>query len=173
MSGKNLGETKLSFAIIPLEFSDLDAVYSLDQVCFPGDVAFPRHLFAFLLKSPDCLGLCIKDQGRLAGFIIVQAINFQKAQLITLDIDPLCRRRGIGTMLLESAHNFLKKRGFQTILLEVAVNNDPALKLYKKLGYEYIITKKRYYPDGTDALQMKKTLKEGPPPPPVHGNQPF
>jgi [ribosomal protein S18]-alanine N-acetyltransferase len=168
-----LEETKFSFAITPLELSDLDAVYVLDQACFPGDVAFPRHLFAFLLKSPDCLGLCVKDRGQLAGFIIVQAINSQKAQLLTLDIDPHYRRRGIGTMLLESAHNFLKERGFQTILLEVAVRNDPALKLYQKLGYEYIRTKKRYYPDGADALQMRKTLREGPLQPPVHGNQPF
>ena len=166
-------ETRVPFAITPLEFSDLDAVFVLDQACFPGDVAFPRHLFAFLLKSPDCLGLCVKDRGKLAGFIIVQAINFQKAQLVTLDIDPHYRRRGIGASLLKSAHTFLKERGFQTILLEVAVNNEHAQKLYHKVGYEYIRTKKRYYPDGSDALQMKKTLYEGPPQPPVHGNQPF
>ena len=74
----------------------MDAVFKLDQICFSEEQAFPRDLFALLIKSSDCLGLGIKDKGRLAGFVIAQAVNRQKALLVTLDIAQAYRRRNLG-----------------------------------------------------------------------------
>ena len=39
------------------------------------------------------------------------------------------------------------------ITLEVAVNNEPAISLYKKFGFEIISTRKNYY-DNVDAYLM-------------------
>jgi [ribosomal protein S18]-alanine N-acetyltransferase len=158
MSGKNLGETKSGFEVVALEPGDVDAVFCLDQACFSKEVAFPKDLFAFLIKSPDCLCVCIKDRGKLAAFLIAQAVNLHKIQLITIDVSPDYRRKQFAKKLLEFAHNYLGQRGFKRFVLEVAVNNQSAINLYQKMGYKFLKMKKKYYPDGTDAMQMEKVF---------------
>ena len=78
--------------------------------------------------------------------------------MITLDIALDQRRRGIGKKLLEFAHSYLRERGLKEVFLETAVNNKPALSLYKKSGYQPLRTLKKYYPDGADAVRMGKKL---------------
>jgi ribosomal-protein-alanine N-acetyltransferase len=150
---------KPALELVLLENSDLEEVFELDRVCFPGKLAFPKHLFSFLLNSPDCLCLAAKDQGRLAGFVIAQAINTSKAQLVTLDIAPAWRRKSLAKRLLLTVHAFFQEHGFRSMVLEVAVNNKSAISLYEKLGYHRLGVQKHYYPDGTDALKMEKTLQ--------------
>ena len=151
-----MAENKSGLEIVPLEISDLDAVFKLDQVCFPKEQAFPRRLFALLLKSPDCLALGIKDKGKLAGFVIAQAVNPQKALLVTLDIAEAYRRRNLGKKLLDVIDIFFSSRGFKSMTLEVDVGNHSAIRLYEKLGYKRVCLKQKYYPDGADAFQMEK-----------------
>ena len=144
--------------IIPLCPSDLNPVYQLDQICFSKEIAFPKNLFAYFLSSPDCASFGIKQNKKLLGFIIVHARTKERGQLVTLDICPEHRRKKIGQKLLDFAHHYLKERGFREIFLETALNNKPAISLYQKLGYKSRGIKKSYYPDGTDALLMEKTL---------------
>jgi ribosomal-protein-alanine N-acetyltransferase len=40
----------------------------------------------------------------------------------------------------------------------VRVSNEPAKSLYQKQGYKEVTVRKRYYPDGEDALIMQKNL---------------
>lgn len=159
MSEKNSEETEeLKKKLFWLSLKDLDEVYELDQICFPKEVAFPREFFAYLLSAPDCIALGIKSGKKLAGFIIAQAQTRYRAQLITLDIAPEQRRKGLASFLLDFLHRFLKERGFKKIRLEVAYNNHPAISLYQKHGYEWKGIRKKYYPDGTDAIIMEKSL---------------
>lgn len=156
MSGKNSAE--IDPQIIPLDLSDLKQVFELDQICFSPEIAFPKNLFAYFLTSPDCASFGIKQNNKLLGFIIICARDNELAQIITLDICPEHRRKKLGQRLLVFAHNFLKQRGFKRIFLETAVNNKPAIALYLKFDYKLRGVAKCYYPDGTDALVMDKTL---------------
>lgn len=144
--------------IIRLGLSDLNRCYSLDQACFSQPLAFPKNFFLYLLVAPDCISFGIKKGRRLQGFITLQVKNREQAQLITLDIALDQRRRGIGKKLLEFAHSYLRERGLKEVFLETAVNNKPALSLYKKSGYQPLRTLKKYYPDGADAVRMGKKL---------------
>jgi len=155
MFGKNWEGTQ-RFEPIPLELRDLNQVFEIDQLCFKPELAFPKSFVRFLLSSPDCLGLGIKEEGKLIGFVIAQAENLNRVRLITLDVREEYRRRKIGEKLLEYLHQFLKAKGFSQIVLETAVDNGPAIKLYQKMGYEPVRIKKGYYPDGMDAILMEK-----------------
>jgi ribosomal-protein-alanine N-acetyltransferase len=44
------------------------------------------------------------------------------------------------------------------MMLEVGVNNAPAIALYEKLGYANISTRRDYYGPGLDAFVMRKEL---------------
>ena len=50
--------------------------------------------------------------------------------------EPECRGKGIGRMALEYLEEQVRKHGLTRIELGVFEFNEPALKLYKKLGYQ-------------------------------------
>jgi ribosomal-protein-alanine N-acetyltransferase len=42
------------------------------------------------------------------------------------------------------------------MLLEVRSDNDDARRLYERMGFQTIATRRRYYSDGSDALIMRR-----------------
>ncbi len=67
-------------------------------------------------------------------------------------------RRGIGRALLEALLAEAARRGVRDVLLEVAVDNRPAQRLYDAYGFEPVGIRRGYYqPSNTDALVMKRS----------------
>jgi [ribosomal protein S18]-alanine N-acetyltransferase len=65
------------------------------------------------------------------------------------------QRRGIGSALLGDLLAEADRAGARTVLLEVAVDNKPAQKLYAMHGFEPVGVRRGYYqPSNTDALVM-------------------
>ena len=58
-------------------------------------------------------------------------------QINALEIDENYRRQGLATMLVTAAENEARRQGFSMIGLGVEISNEPAKKLYEKLGYSY------------------------------------
>ena len=58
-------------------------------------------------------------------------------QINALEIDEDYRRRGLATMLIAAAENEARRQGFSMIGLGVEISNEPAKRLYEKLGYSY------------------------------------
>ncbi len=46
------------------------------------------------------------------------------------------RGKGIGTVLMEKAESFCRERGYSRIGLMVSSDNQPAIKLYTKMGFK-------------------------------------
>jgi [ribosomal protein S18]-alanine N-acetyltransferase len=63
--------------------------------------------------------------------------------------------------LLQTAIDEAGHRGLPSIVLEVAVDNDPAIELYNAVGFGVVGRRARYYrrPDGpADALVLRLAL---------------
>ena len=70
------------------------------------------------------------------------------------------QRQGIAAALLQALVDEAKRQGASRMLLEVRVDNDPALALYQRFGFERMGLRKRYYqPEGIDAYTMSLDLK--------------
>ncbi|MEV6374420.1 ribosomal protein S18-alanine N-acetyltransferase [Micromonospora musae] len=68
------------------------------------------------------------------------------------------QRRGVGRLLLEDLLAEATRRGARSTLLEVAVDNAPAQRLYAMYGFEPIGVRRGYYqPSNTDALVMQRS----------------
>ncbi len=80
------------------------------------------------------------------GNAIDQVSGARHAHIFMLYVAPEHRRRGIGGALVRHAEAWAKERGDRQIGLQVFVANQPALNLYRKLGYE------------TQSLWMLKSL---------------
>ncbi|MDY6783500.1 MAG: GNAT family N-acetyltransferase [Cyanobacteriota bacterium] len=70
------------------------------------------------------------------GNAIDQVVGDRYAHIFLLYVAPEYRRRGIGSALMEQAQNWARARGDRQIGLQVFCNNEAALKLYRRLGYQ-------------------------------------
>lgn len=68
------------------------------------------------------------------------------------------RNEGIGSALLKETIHISTKLKAKTITLEVNKNNEPAIKLYKKYGFEQVGLRKKYYNNKEDAILMTMSV---------------
>jgi len=85
---------------------------------------------------------------------VYKNIDYFELEAIVVNIN--FRKKGIASRLINFFEEKYTKKG-DSILLEVAVNNEAAVSLYKKIGFEIINIRKKYY-DKIDAYVMKKVI---------------
>lgn len=138
---------------------DIEELSRIDKACFPAEIAFTKGEIAFFLYHPESIAWIAEWSGRILGFLIAKLEGRSRARVITLDVVPGFRQRKIGTRLMDRLHAELKARGVEKSVLEVAVKNTPAQRLYEKQGYRYERTLAGYYGGREDAHRMVR--KEG------------
>ncbi|MBU0721111.1 ribosomal protein S18-alanine N-acetyltransferase [bacterium] len=97
------------------------------------------------------------DSGEISGYILV-LIRRKKAKIYSLGISKRFRKQGIAALLLTHAIADIKKSDFKNLILEVRIDNDAAIELYKKMGFEVESVSKKFYLDGCDAYIMELKL---------------
>lgn len=61
----------------------------------------------------------------------------QRAWLLNdLFVAPAARRAGVGRALLERAHTFARETNSKEMMLQTALDNVPAQRLYESLGWQ-------------------------------------
>jgi [ribosomal protein S18]-alanine N-acetyltransferase len=104
-------------------------------------------------------GLLAVSDGTPAGLILWR-VAADEAEILTICTLPAQRRLGVGRHLMDAAKAALKAAKIQRLLLEVAVDNDPAIALYRAFGFTDAGRRRGYYtrPEGrADALVMGLT----------------
>jgi ribosomal-protein-alanine N-acetyltransferase len=102
--------------------------------------------------------VALDDPGEVIGYagLAVQPPDEAWVQNVAVRRDR--QRAGTGRALLEALLAETTRRGAGKILLEVAVDNAPAQKLYAAYGFEPVGIRRGYYqPSNTDALVMMKS----------------
>ena len=81
-------------------------------------------------------------------------------QGIAVGVGRPYQRQGIAAALLETLIVSARRQGAKRMLLEVRVDNVPALALYERFGFTRMGLRKRYYqPEGIDAYTMSLDLE--------------
>jgi ribosomal-protein-alanine N-acetyltransferase len=135
---------------------DFDALWQMDQECFEPGISYSKAELKGFIEHPGAVTLVAADGQAIQGFVVVQAGKI--GHVITIDVSPRARRRGIGSLLLGAAERRLGTTGSRAVGLETAVDNLSALAFYKQHGYSVVRTWPRYYSNGVDALMLKKAL---------------
>lgn len=82
------------------------------------------------------------------------------AEIMTIGVGKQFQRRGIAASLMEALIARAREQGAQRMLLEVRIDNIPALALYERFGFARMGLRKRYYqPEGIDAYTMSLDLE--------------
>ena len=139
---------------------DFDALYKLDQSCFPRGIAYSKTTLRYFLELASAECLLAVEEGDIAGFILSE-MDGALAHIITLDVAEVHRRSGVGSLLLNAAEKKLSAQGVRTVFLETAVNNHAAVNFWSRHGYINEGILKRYYLGRIDGYEMRKKLTAG------------
>src|SRR6185369_13010780 len=91
------GDGKQHTATIrPVTFKDIEALYALDQACFPPGIAYSRGELRRFLGIATAVGVLADRDGTLAGFAIGYLTRGRTAHVVTLDVGTGERRRRRG-----------------------------------------------------------------------------
>lgn len=159
----------VNFYIRAFRPEDLEALWRLDQACFPPGIAYTRaellaymrRRSAFTLVAEALQSNAADGEGEakeISGFIVAERGRQPVGHIITIDVREKDRRSGLGSGLMEAVEARLREAGCRAVILEVAVDNRAALAFYKRQGYFLVKTIPRYYTTGVDAFVLKKEL---------------
>jgi ribosomal-protein-alanine N-acetyltransferase len=154
----------VDFVIRDYRAADFDRLWQIDQLCFPPGIAYTQMDLTGFVTRRKAITLVAEGKpdselaSAIAGFAVAQPIR-NIGRIMTLDIVPEACRFGLGSKLMLACEARLLAGGCRQVFLETAVNNDAAIGLYRKLGYEIVRTLPLYYPThALDAYLMGKVL---------------
>lgn len=174
--------TTEGFRLRALRRDDFDRVLELERELF-GAGAWTYGMLAEELagwgrwyivaeeSTPEVVGRAGAGRGRGSAFgrqEFTRVVGYaglwfdgDVTQVMTVGVDPAWQRRGVGRALMEALIRRSVELRASAVLLEVRVDNEPALALYAELGFDRIGVRKRYYqPEDKDAYTMRKMLTE-------------
>jgi ribosomal-protein-alanine N-acetyltransferase len=141
------------------ERADLLDVFRVEKTCFSEP--WPYSAFESYLGEPGFL--VATGDGDVLGYVVSDVMpNHGRdiGHVKDLAVRPEARGRGVGSSLLRRALVALSLDGASLVKLEVRAGNDPALSLYRGVGFDPARRIPRYYADGEDAFLMILDLEE-------------
>ncbi|OPZ20274.1 MAG: ribosomal-protein-alanine N-acetyltransferase [candidate division BRC1 bacterium ADurb.BinA364] len=145
---------ELSLRIEPSPCPSMDEIESMleiEALCYPPETRYSLETICGFLSWDGSLLVRAYMNGTLAGF---QISNLISGQLITLDVHPAFRRRGIGSAILGATLEQMRNQGLPLAQCEIATHNKASIELHKKFGFRTLGRIERYYEDGSDAQLM-------------------
>jgi ribosomal-protein-alanine N-acetyltransferase len=134
-------------------FAHVAAMAEIHRAAFAASQAWGTTAIGVQLALPGVAGWLDRRGG-----MILARIAADEMEVLTIAVVPPARRQGIGRKLLDTALAWAGSQGARAALLEVAVGNSAALALYQRVGFSPVGRRPRYYPDGGDALILRRPL---------------
>lgn len=101
----------------------------------------------------DSYYIVAKQNQEIVGFAGILKI-IDEVNIMNIVVRKDKRQEGIGSKLLNEIFEIAKQQKAQSITLEVNENNQPAIKLYQKFGFEQVGLRKKYYHNQDNAIIM-------------------
>lgn len=155
----------LNVRLLPMAVRDLDEV--IDVESHSHESTWTKGNFIDSLNA-GYWAYCLRrladddeDSDELMAYcVLLPGVN--ELELLNITVDPSYRKKGYAEKVLRIMEDLASSRSMESIFLEVRVGNEPAIRLYKKLGYKQVGLRKDYYPltsgGRENAIVMKKTL---------------
>jgi len=137
---------------------DLAKVAALEAVCFPTPWTAEQYLV--VLRQGRCVLFGALWDNLLAGYIAVAICPATaEMEVYNIAVAESFRRCGLGKKLLRLSLDAAARNGVEQAILEVRMFNEPALALYRSLGFTQVGIRKQYYHNtGEDALVLARPL---------------
>ncbi len=148
----------MSTVLVPMRWWHLPQVHAIEAELFPAD-AWSQEQFWQELAQPTRAYLVAVDGDEVVGYAGLFVMP-PDADVQTVAVRADRQGQGIARQLLVRLLDEVEGRGVTHTLLEVRADNASALGLYESLGFVRISERRRYYPDGGDALILRRAARE-------------
>jgi [ribosomal protein S18]-alanine N-acetyltransferase len=144
----------------PLTSQDVPALTRLEQEPF-GAGAWSSAMLAEEIHGPGRWYVGAVDphgEQALVGYAGLWS-DGTDATVMTIGVARAHQGRGVGTRLLAALLDRARQDRAASVLLEVRVDNEPALALYERFGFTRMGRRRGYYqPENVDAWTMRLDL---------------
>ena len=153
-----------------MTLEDIQAVAEIERQCFSQP--WSEKSFEDSIRREDTIFLVCEEslsfqqekiqeaEGTtvITGYIGMY-ISFDEASITNVAVSPDSRKKGYGEQLVIAAQKAAREANAETIFLEVRVSNEPAISLYKKMEFESLGIRKKFYEHPVeDAFIMRCSL---------------
>ena len=137
---------------------DLDAVVRIEHAAFGEKNRDAQH-FTDEIARGWSRPWVLRDRtsGDIYGFLLAWHVA-DELDILDVAVHPDARRQGHGLRLMRYALTYARENQVRLVILEVRMSNVPAIALYDSLGFARVNVRKKYYPDGEDAVEMHLTV---------------
>ena len=130
----------------------------LEELLFGGDDPWPEAAFVRELAAAHNRYVAARVGDTLVGYAGIARLGRvppYEYEIHTIGVDPAYQRHGIGRALMDRLLSWAEPQA--VVYLEVRTDNNPAINLYRSLGFVTVGLRKRYYrASGADALTMRR-----------------
>ncbi len=136
-----------------MTIEDIPLVYEIERKSFP--YPFGEILIGSLYFGAPKLCFVLEQNNKMIGFLLGGYTPIPKqAHILSFAILESFRGEGLGKELLIHFLNQLKSSEFNSVKLEVNVDNKKATELYESLQFKIESRIRKYYQDNSDAYLM-------------------
>ena len=100
-------------------------------VRFPGCGIFDAQSSRVLVDPQNAQS----GQEEIAGMLLCSRVGEDTAHVTQICVAPAYRRQGLGSVLMYESVRLLRQARFAALTLTVTAENDPAIELYRSLGF--------------------------------------
>jgi len=137
----------------PMREADLAQVMAIEERSFSSPWS-PNAFMAELRDNEYARYFCLELDGKVIGYMGLWFI-LDEGHITNVAIAPVYRGKGWGEYLMRCVMAEMLAQGMERMTLEVRVSNQPAQRLYERMGFTRAGIRKGYYADTReDALIM-------------------
>jgi ribosomal-protein-alanine N-acetyltransferase len=140
-----------NISLRPFAKADLSRVLEIERISFLSP--WKEEFFISESRNPHSCFLVAEKKEEVLGYICCWFIA-EEGQILNIAVHPDSRQSGLGKLLVQEILKEAKKKGVDSLSLEVRKSNIAALSLYKELGFYETTIRRKYYENGEDALLM-------------------
>ena len=145
--------------------SDVGFIKRLSKVLFAQYGPYEDLLPGWFEAGMTLTLLAIQGKG-LMGVSMLSRLDPSRpfphvGEVLAIGVEPGKRRLGAGDLLMKGLTENAREIGIKRLFLHTASDNVPAQSLFKKHGFVELGVKRRFYPEGQDALMMYKEILPG------------
>lgn len=144
-----------NFIIERMTRADVAQVEAIEQEIF--SVPWSEKSFIDACETKENVYIVCKDNGKVLGYCGMWTV-LGEGNITNMAVAKEYRRQGIAKLLMSEMERIsIEENGVDVFFLEVRQSNENAKKLYEKMGYKPIGTRKRFYEKPVeDAIVISK-----------------
>lgn len=151
----------MTTALRPMRWWDIDRIIPMEAQLFGPTAWTAGQFWGELARVPETRHYVVVEDGdAIIGYAGLYAVR-PDADVQTIAVAADRQGQGHGAALLDELAREAQARECTRLTLEVRADNDPAIRLYDRQGFERIALRRGYYAPGIDAIIMQRRIGGG------------